>query len=129
MRTIVVESFVPSLFLFTIFTFLSFTGIKIGSVEIENVCNLVDNVLETAAIAVSEAKGGPSKLVIYTVLKNNTEVDKEITKTEMQESIKGKLNPLFKISDVVISDSLPRTASNKVMRRVLRDEYVATLSV
>mmetsp|Transcript_6279 Transcript_6279/g.14843 ORF Transcript_6279/g.14843 Transcript_6279/m.14843 type:complete len:543 (+) Transcript_6279:3-1631(+) len=104
-------------------------GIKIGSVEIENVCNLVDNVLETAAIAVSEAKGGPSKLVIYTVLKNNTEVDKEITKTEMQESIKGKLNPLFKISDVVISDSLPRTASNKVMRRVLRDEYVATLSV
>eukprot|EP00536_Pseudo-nitzschia_multiseries_P001634 jgi/Psemu1/181537/e_gw1.21.18.1 len=103
-------------------------GIKIGSVEIENVCNLVDNVLETAAIAVSERKGGPSKLVIYVVLKNDVdtegaEVEKENLKTAMQTSIKTKLNPLFGISDVVIADSLPRTASNKVMRRVLRDNY------
>jgi acetyl-CoA synthetase len=30
---------------------------------------------------------------------------------------------LFKIHDVVLVKSLPRTASNKVMRRVLRDEY------
>jgi len=27
------------------------------------------------------------------------------------------------VSDVVIVASLPRTASNKVMRRVLRDQY------
>jgi len=104
-------------------------GIKIGSVEIENVCNRVDNVLETAAIAVSETKGGPSKLVIYVVLKNQIskdeelEVNKESLKIAMQTSIKTKLNPLFGISDVVVTDSLPRTASNKVMRRVLRDQY------
>jgi len=100
-------------------------GIKVGSVEIENVCNLVENVSETAAIAVSEIKGGPSKLVIYTVLKNKSaDTDKEFLKSEMQKSIKTKLNPLFGISDVVITGSLPRTASNKVMRRVLRDQYI-----
>ena len=41
----------------------------------------------------------------------------------MQREIKEHLNPLFGISDVSISVSLPRTASNKVMRRVLRDQY------
>lgn len=37
-------------------------GIKVGSVEIERVCNLVEEVQETAAIAVSGPHGGPSKL-------------------------------------------------------------------
>ena len=99
-------------------------GIKVGSVEIENACNLVENVLESAAIAVSATKGGPSKLVIYAVLEKEVGTDKETLKSQMQKSIKTKLNPLFGISDVVITGSLPRTASNKVMRRVLRDQYV-----
>jgi acetyl-CoA synthetase len=34
------------------------------------------------------------------------------------------LNPLFKINDIVLTDKLPRTASNKVMRRVLRQQYM-----
>lgn len=37
-------------------------GIKVGSVEIERVCNLVPEIKETAAIAVSGPHGGPSKL-------------------------------------------------------------------
>ena len=41
----------------------------------------------------------------------------------MQQAISKNLNPLFKIYDVVVVDKLPRTASNKVMRRVLRREY------
>lgn len=97
-----------------------------GSVEIENACNLVENVLESAAIAVSGTKGGPSKLVIYAVLEKEGGADKETLKSQMQKSIKTKLNPLFGISDVVITGSLPRTASNKVMRRVLRDQYVGS---
>ena len=42
-----------------------------------------------------------------------------------QNAIKTKLNPLFHIADVVIVNELPRTASNKIMRRVLRDNYIA----
>ena len=37
-------------------------GIKVGSVEIERVCNLVPEIKETAAIAVAGPHGGPSKL-------------------------------------------------------------------
>ena len=35
----------------------------------------------------------------------------------MQARLKLHLNPLFKIHEVMIIDALPRTASNKVMRR------------
>jgi acetyl-CoA synthetase len=98
-------------------------GIKVSSVEIERVCNLVPGVQETAAVAVSGPNGGPSKLVIYAVLSNGAASIKEL-KVAMQNSIKVNLNPLFGISDVIIIQNLPRTASNKVMRRLLRDEYI-----
>lgn len=101
-------------------------GIKVGSVEIERVCNLVEEVQETAAIAVSGPHGGPCKLVIYVVLADHISLDgdKALLRADMQKQIKLHLNPLFGISDVVVAASLPRTASNKVMRRLLRDEYV-----
>ena len=43
----------------------------------------------------------------------------------MQGAIREHLNPLFKIHGVVVVDSLPRTASGKVKRRELRDQYSA----
>jgi len=54
-----------------------------------------------------------------------TDAEIATIKGQMQQSIKERLNPLFHIFKVVITDKLPRTASNKIMRRVLRDEYVA----
>lgn len=44
---------------------------------------------------------------------------------ELGRRIRDYLNPLFKIHDVVAVDALPRTASNKVMRRELRARYAA----
>ncbi len=98
-------------------------GIKVSSAEIEQTLNLVSDVSETAAIAVSPADGGPSQLVVYVVLSPETDVTAEELKTSLQAGIRQNLNPLFKIHDVVVLDELPRTASNKVMRRVLRDRY------
>jgi acetyl-CoA synthetase len=97
-------------------------GIKVSSAEIERTLADVDGVVETAAVAFDPPEGGPSLLVIYAVLEPGTAAD-ETLKKEMQRAIAGRLNPLFKIHDVVPVDSLPRTASNKVMRRVLRSRY------
>ena len=44
---------------------------------------------------------------------------------ELYELIAGELNPLFKVARVEIVESLPRTASNKVMRRRLRDQLTS----
>merc|ERR1712013_206680 len=42
---------------------------------------------------------------------------------EIQALVKKELNPLFRVRDLYVIDKLPRTASGKVMRRVLRSEY------
>ncbi len=96
-------------------------GIKVSSLQIEELVNSHLAVMESAAIAVSPPKGGPALLVLYVV--PNAIVDKDLLQYELQKLIKQKLNPLFKIHDVVITDKLPRTASNKIMRRVLRNQY------
>jgi acetyl-CoA synthetase len=96
-------------------------GIKTSSAEIERVLARVVGVRETAAIAVSPPEGGPSLLVIYAVLEVSREGDE--LKVAFSQAIREHLNPLFKVHDVVVVPALPRTASNKVMRRVLRDGY------
>ncbi len=101
-------------------------GIKVGSVEIERTLNHVAGILETAAVAVPPPGGGPERLVIFAVVNNECKpVRLDVLKSEMQQAIKNHLNPLFHIEDVIVVDSLPRTASNKVMRKVLRRVVVA----
>ncbi|KAL0431003.1 UNVERIFIED_CONTAM: putative acyl-activating enzyme 17, peroxisomal [Sesamum radiatum] len=101
-------------------------GIKVSSVEIERICNSVNaGVLETAAVGVPPAGGGPERLVIAVVFKNP---DKPITdlsnlSASFNSALQKKLNPLFKVSEIVPLPSLPRTATNKVMRRVLRQQF------
>jgi acetyl-CoA synthetase len=95
-------------------------GIKVSSAEIEQVLNGVEGVRETAAVAVSI----PSKLVVFAVPEPGADPERGL-KGAMQSAIKEHLNPLFRIHDVVRLDALPRTASNKIMRRVLRERYDA----
>jgi acetyl-CoA synthetase len=101
-------------------------GIKVSSAEIERALQYVDGVLETAAVAFNPPDGGPSLLVVYAVMVADAPLQGEALKKEMQRSIATRLNPLFRISEVVVAPTLPRTASNKVLRRVLRDQYAAS---
>ena len=78
---------------------------------------------ESGHIAVDPEEGGPSRLVIYAVPEPDHSLDAGELKPVMQKEIASHLNPLFRVHDVVLIDGLPRTASNKVMRRVLRDRY------
>ena len=103
-------------------------GIKVSSVQIEEVINDVAGVSETAAIAVSPPGGGPSRLVIYAVLTGGAQAEPGDLMKQMQQQIRTRLNPLFKVQDVVIVGALPRTASNKVMRRKLRAAYEERMS-
>ena len=96
-------------------------GIKVGSLELERVINLHPQVKESAAVAFNPAGGGPSQLVVFVVLKSSVPIE-ELLK-QCRALIRRKLNPLFKVSDVVSIDALPRTATNKIMRRSLRDGY------
>ena len=67
-------------------------------------------------------------LVIYAIADEGktSNTKKEQLLKELSSTLKKDLNPLFKVSDLVLTDSLPRTSSNKVMRRVLRKNYSET---
>ena len=97
-------------------------GIKISSAEIERAIVGIPGILETAAIGVAPPNSGPSLLVIYAATTEN--LSSQETKIAMQKLINKYLNPLFKIHDLIFCRELPKTASNKIMRRVLRKEYV-----
>ena len=103
---------------------MNLSGIKVSSAEIEEVLNVVNGIQETAAVSVSPEDGGPSQLVIYTVLvaSESGKPTKQEIHEALQVALSQHLNPLFRIHEVVIVDALPRTASNKVMRRLLRQE-------
>lgn len=67
--------------------------------------------------------GGPDRLVIFAVCSTDPPPEGHDLKEAMQDRIRATLNPLFKIHAIVIAESLPRTPSNKVMRRVLREAF------
>jgi acetyl-CoA synthetase len=96
-------------------------GIKVGCAEIERVLNRLPGVHETAAVAMPPSGGGPSRLVVFLVPATNANsATAEAFKSLLQEAIRSQLNPLFHIDTVRIVASLPRTASNKIIRRELR---------
>lgn len=97
-------------------------GIKVSAAEIERAIADLEPVREAAAIAIRPADNGPSQLVIYAAVAQIPSDKNEILK-RMQQRINQHLNPLFKIHDIVFVEDLPKTASNKIMRRVLRKEY------
>jgi acetyl-CoA synthetase len=102
---------------------MNLSGIKVSSADLEAVLASIDTVVEAAAIASSPAGGGPDRLVVFAVVEEDTVVDGDSLQASMQQAIRDQLNPLFKIHEVVVVESLPRTASHKLMRRTLRDGY------
>ncbi|MGB5383877.1 MAG: hypothetical protein WBN19_08500, partial [Lutimonas sp.] len=78
-------------------------------------------VKESAAIAISPKNGGPSELVVFFVATiHKTDLNEMVHKAN--KKMKTELNPLFKIKEMIELEQLPRTASGKIMRRILRDQ-------
>jgi acetyl-CoA synthetase len=96
-------------------------GIKVSSLELERVVDHHPSVVESAAVAIQPGGEGAEKLVVFAVVAEGT--DRHRLLAELRGLVARELNPLFKIHDLVLVDSLPRTASNKLMRRMLRSAY------
>ena len=63
----------------------------------------VPGVLRTAAVAVNPPGGGPSELVVYVVPRRASgEAPRAALAPALQQALKTRLNPLFRICDVVL---------------------------
>ena len=93
-------------------------GIKVGSAEIETIINGVEGIDESAVIAVSDQGTGPDKIVAFLV--SSVDFDSAEKIKEINIAIRKQLNPLIRVSKIRTVENLPRTASNKIMRRELR---------
>lgn len=94
-------------------------GIKTSSAEIEQALAGAEGVSEVAAVGIPPLLGGPDRLVLFAV---SERPPAELLPT-FQSAIRHRLNPLFHVADLVIVSELPRTPSNKLLRRFLRDVY------
>jgi acetyl-CoA synthetase len=97
-------------------------GIKVSSLEIEQILDTHPAVYESAAVAVQPEGDGADRLIVYVVL--GEDANRKQLKSDLSTMLAKQANPLFKIHDLVTADQLPRTASNKLMRRQLRAIYV-----
>jgi acetyl-CoA synthetase len=97
-------------------------GIKVSSIELEQAIDTHPAVYESAAIAVQPDGEGADRLVVFVVPTDGAAIDESL-RGELGAVIARNVSPLFKIHELVAIDALPRTASNKVMRRRLRDDY------
>jgi len=97
-------------------------GIKVSSLELEQILEQHEDIYECAAVAARSGEEGAENLIIFAVSKGAA--DKERLTENLNRLIASKLNPLFRIHDLVLVDRLPRTASNKIMRRSLRHQYL-----
>lgn len=105
-------------------------GIKTSAVEIERVCSKAsEHIIETAAIAVPPEGGGPDQLVMFVVLADTAgpSLTADYLKKAFTKALQAGLNPYFKVAVVMVIAELPRTATNKVLRRVLRSQAIDVL--
>lgn len=105
---------------------MNLAGIKISSIEIENAIKTINIVSDVAAVAWNPPQGGPSLLVLYAVTTSN--INKNDFIKMCNEALAKNLNPHFKVYDVFFVDELPRTASNKIIRRNLREKLLKDIN-
>jgi acetyl-CoA synthetase len=97
---------------------LKVAGHLLGTAEIESAAIAAFCVTEAAAIGVPDEIKGEA-VVLFVTLRNGVLPDNE-TKREVVESIRHLIGPIATPKEVHFVESLPKTRSGKIMRRVLK---------
>jgi acetyl-CoA synthetase len=99
------------------------SGKRLGPAEVESVLMQHPEVLEAAAIGAPDSVKGEA-LICFVVLTKKVEND-AILKNELMERILVSLGKTFLPREIVFVSSLPKTASGKVVRKLIRENYLS----
>ncbi|WP_099332290.1 acetate--CoA ligase [Actinomyces minihominis] len=94
------------------------SGHRLGTAEVESAITSHSAVAEAAAIGLPhEIKG--NAIHVYAVLNPGHQGSREMTE-ELRAHVATHLSPIAKPDEIIYVESLPKTRSGKIMRRVLR---------
>ena len=97
---------------------MNIAGHRIGTAEVESAFVAHPAVAEAACIGVPDpVKGEVAK--VFVILKKGYEPSDELDK-ELRQHVRKELGPIVIIKSIQFVDSLPKTRSGKIMRRVLK---------
>jgi acetyl-CoA synthetase len=94
------------------------SGYRLGTAEIESALVSHPDVSEAAAIALPhELKG--NAIHTYVILRSGVDGSKDL-EAQLKEHVSKEMGPIAKPETVTFVDSVPKTRSGKIMRRVLK---------
>jgi acetyl-CoA synthetase len=100
------------------------SGYRLGTAEVESALVSHPSVAEAAAIALPhELKG--NAIHVYCILKTGLKGDKKLIQ-EIKEHVSKEIGPIARPEEVTFLESLPKTRSGKIMRRVLKARALGT---
>jgi len=97
---------------------LNVAGHMLGTAEIESAAVAAFSVAEAAVVGVPDEIKGEA-IVLFVTLRSGVEPNDD-TKREIVESIRHLMGPIAKPREMYFVDSLPKTRSGKIMRRILK---------
>ncbi|HEY2513491.1 MAG TPA: acetate--CoA ligase [Polyangiaceae bacterium] len=98
---------------------LNVAGHRIGTAEIESALVSHPSVAEAAAVGKPDDLKGQA-LVVFVTLKSGQPAGKE-TKAKLTEHIDKEIGKFARPDQIRFTDSLPKTRSGKIMRRLLKE--------
>lgn len=100
-------------------------GYPVAPAELEELLLTNDLVNDAAVIQLPDERSGELPRA-YIVLKDGDK-DNEETKTEIYEWVKERVAPYKRLDGgIVFVETVPKSASGKILRRLLRDELKAS---
>jgi acetyl-CoA synthetase len=97
---------------------LKVSGYRLGSAEIESALVSHPSVTESAAIGLPDKLKG-NIIHATVILKEGFSASEELS-NELKKHVADEIGPIAKPAFIVFADSLPKTRSGKIMRRVLK---------
>lgn len=95
-------------------------GHRLGTSEVESALVAHARVAEAAVVArPDELKG--SALVAFVTLKSGGDTPTSVLKEELRNHVAKEIGAIAKPDEIRFTDSLPKTRSGKIMRRLLRE--------
>jgi 4-coumarate--CoA ligase len=103
-------------------------GFQVAPAELEDLLLTNDLVNDAAVIQIPDEESGELPRA-YIVLKDGIDGDKDDIKDVIYEWMKERVAPYKRLDGgIIFTDVIPKSASGKILRRILRDQVKEELS-